>query len=805
MSSAAIRAGQAVVEIGADPRKLFTGLDTLRKHIRNVGVSINNAGVGVVGLGVAASAPFVGALVKSSQFQDTMASVAAVTDAVGNDFAALKQKAMDLGATTSFTAQEVADGMQALGQGGFTVKETLTGIDGTLLLARAGMLDLGEATSITVAALRSFKMPTDQAGKVADVLAKGANASNASVQGLGEGLSITAGIAQETGVSLEELTATLGVLADRGAGASVAGTAMRRVIMGLTGEQKKLKALGVEVKDPKTGKLKPLIDILKDLNEKTKDLDSTEKIAKLVDIFDTFGGNAIVSLMGATDSLETLTESLENSEGAAKKAADIMENTLGGSFRMLDSAVEAISLEVGDALTPSIRAMMDTMAAAAGGIAMYARNNSETVIQLAKMAAGTVAAGGVLIAVGSTIRLTAFSLEGLSAAAKLALAPIGLLVSSGRMVIGSMVAVAAGVWSTVSAVIAYGANVVATATMSVAAAGGSAAAWAAAAAPILLVVGALGAVAVGLSYVASRAQEVPRAAAGGIEKMGQGFDKAAARATAAFTDIQATAVTAMAGINDAIAAGDLSLAMDILWQGFSAAWLRGTIEVMGYVDYFTERTQNAFGDMYASMVEGLMGGTNTIASLWQSFTGSIYDIWTGGVDKLVEYWNAITAPIKRVLDTIRSYFDGSMDYEAVAKAAKAANDNAKKERASRTQQRAGDRQKQAAEAVAGLSALSETARRQREAKAAPAMSIEEVAAVAAAKREEQKQQVAMEQMDRAGEAVGQESAKFSSAGTFAADAISGMGYSDTLSDRMVNAAERTARATEKIANAEFGT
>lgn len=845
MSSSAIRAGQTVIEIGADPRKFFDALDRLRKHVRNVGVSINNAGVAMIGLGAAATAPFAGALAQSSQFQDTMAAVAAVTDATGKDFEALKKKAMDLGASTSFTAQEVAEGMQALGQGGFTVEETLGGIEGTLLLARAGMLDLGEATSITVAILRSFKMPTQEAGKVADILAKAANSSNANVQGLGQGLSIVGGMASTAGVALEEITAALGVLADRGADASVAGTGLRRVLTTLASEQKKLEAIGVEVKDPKTGRLRPLIDILRDINDGIAGLDDTEKIAKLNDIFDTFGATAVIQLLGATDSLESLTKTLDNSAGAAKKAADIMENTLGGSFRILSSAVEAISLEIGDKLTPEVRSWADRLAKLASGVSYFVSQNGDMVAMIAKTAAGTIAAGVGMLALGSAIRIAAFAAGGLAIATKVTLSPLTATVAAAKAVTAAMVITTRAVWNAVAAVVAYGVNVARTAVMSVAAAGGTAAAWVAASIPIAAAGAAVALAGAGVAYAVSQSDKLKEAASAAFGRFAEGFSKVATDATNAFSDIYGIATVTLGGISDAITAGDLALAFDVLWAGFSAAWLRGQETVMGYVDYFTETVQNAFGDLQTKMVEALMGGTDALGGIWESFTNGLYDIWTGGIDKIVEYWNWAIGPIKRTIDAIRSYFDGSMDYEEVARQAKQANDAAKAGRAQRTQQRAEDRKKAVAGANENLGQVRMQAGSAREAaelvvRATQAATADELRSIEDRGRElmaegnitkEQYQRLsdavgeqslevdraralkaqedaradeAKSNLEQASTTVAQEQAKIDSAGTFSADALLGMGFSSSLAERTAKATEEIAKHTKKMAEAEVG-
>ena len=72
-----------------------------------------------------------------ASFTDQMAVVRAVTNASAADFDRLTATAKRLGATTSFTASQVAAGMTSLGRAGFKSAEIDTAIAGLLDLSRA--------------------------------------------------------------------------------------------------------------------------------------------------------------------------------------------------------------------------------------------------------------------------------------------------------------------------------------------------------------------------------------------------------------------------------------------------------------------------------------------------------------------------------------------------------------------------------------------------------------------------------------------------------------------------------------------
>ena len=117
------------------------------------------------------TAPFKEAAHIFAQFDDSMRSVAAVTSASAGDFQKLTQQAKDLGATTAFTAQQVAEGMASLGRMGLSSGEISGSIASMMDLSRATGTDLAEASQIAANNMAVFGTNASQAAKVADILA----------------------------------------------------------------------------------------------------------------------------------------------------------------------------------------------------------------------------------------------------------------------------------------------------------------------------------------------------------------------------------------------------------------------------------------------------------------------------------------------------------------------------------------------------------------------------------------------------------------------------------------------------------
>lgn len=295
-------------------------------------------------------------------FEQSLATVRAVSGATAEEFVALREAAQRLGLTTRFSATEAGDALGELARAGFTVKQSLEAVESTLLLATAGGLDLRTATDIAANALRGFRLETAETGRVADVLAQAANASNTSVQELGEALKFVAPVAAGLRQSFEGTNAALGVLSDAGLKASLAGTGLRRVLAELESPSKAsqqiLASLGLTADDVQVSQI-GLAEALKRLK------DSSIDTGTAIELFGDRGGPAFEVLSNNIPRIAQLTTLLEKSGGTARKVAADLDNNLQGSLLRVQKAFQGLILELGDAgATNSLTRFADSTAAA---------------------------------------------------------------------------------------------------------------------------------------------------------------------------------------------------------------------------------------------------------------------------------------------------------------------------------------------------------------------------------------------------------------------------------------------------------
>jgi TP901 family phage tail tape measure protein len=278
-------------------------------------------------------------------FSDQMLVVKAVTAASSQEFTQLREAAKGLGATTRFTASEAAEGMAFLARAGLDVQEVLGAIPGTLDLAAAAQLDLGNAADIASNLMTSFGLAVSDIPNVMDTLVFTANNANTTVQQLADGLKLFAPIASQLGVDLQEASAAMAVLGDAGIQASLAGTGVRRVMTDLEAPTGAL-AKALEFMNIRFEEVRPSAVGFTGALQRLKDANVGASAASL--LFGKRGGFVAAELLRALGPMGNFDEALQDIDGTAKKAAETMEAGLGGALRLVRSALQNLLITFAD-------------------------------------------------------------------------------------------------------------------------------------------------------------------------------------------------------------------------------------------------------------------------------------------------------------------------------------------------------------------------------------------------------------------------------------------------------------------------
>lgn len=310
-------------------------------------------------------------------FEAEMSKVKAVSGATAEEFKALSDNAKDLGASTMFTAREVASLQTEFAKLGFTASEITKVTESTLALAQASGSDLARAAEVSGSTLRAFGLDASQTGRVTDVMAASFSSSALDMEHFASSMSFVAPVAKSAGMSIEETSAMLAVLANAGIKGSKAGTALRRIIseIGTTG--------------------KPVAEALKDL--------ATQGIG-LADAKDEVGRSAqsaLLILSEGVDQIKPLTKEFENSSGAAKEMADIMGDNAFGASKRLESAMEGLGISIGEVVAEAVVPMMEGIAKLASKLNKMSPAVKRNVVVIAALVASI---GPLMFLTGGLLR-----------------------------------------------------------------------------------------------------------------------------------------------------------------------------------------------------------------------------------------------------------------------------------------------------------------------------------------------------------------------------------------------------------------
>ncbi len=136
-----------------------------------------------------------------------------------------------------------------------------------------------------------------------------------------------------------------------------------------------------------------------------------------------------------------------------------------------------------------------------------------------------------------------------------------------------------------------------------------------------------------------------------------------------FSELSEFASQAFAGISDALAAGDIALAAQILWLSLKIAWIKGvqTLESvwLTFRNFFIKMAYDAFYGALAAC-EIVWHGFEVA---WIETTAFLSKVWTSFTSGFQKAWNsAINWTAKRLLD-LQGLFDSSLDVDAAKKMA----------------------------------------------------------------------------------------------------------------------------------------
>lgn len=411
------------VDLRAEVRGFVVGIKQAQQSVKDLkseveksakdnSAQMTQVGVAFTGVGLAAAAAAGVAITKWATFDQAMSNVQAATHESAGAMKSLSDAALDAGARTVFSATEAAGAIEELAKAGVSTADILGGgLDGALDLAAAGGLGVAEAAGIAATALKTFGLEGRDMSHVADLLAAGAGKAMGDVTDLSSALNQSAMVANATGLSIEETTATLAAFASQGLLGSDAGTSFKSMLQSLTPTSAKAREtmdqLGISAYDAQ-GNFIGMAEFAGKLQAGLKDLTVEQQQAALKTIF---GSDAIraatVLYSEGAEGINEWIDAVDDQGYAAETAAARLDNLMG-DIEALGGALDTALIKTGSGANDVLRSMVQILTDAVDAYSQLPPEMQGVILAGTLLAAGVGLIGGAfLLAVPKIVEFNA--------------------------------------------------------------------------------------------------------------------------------------------------------------------------------------------------------------------------------------------------------------------------------------------------------------------------------------------------------------------------------------------------------------
>lgn len=298
-----------------------------------------------------------------SDFEQELASSAAIAGATESEYIQMEQAARDAGKATIKTAQESASALGYMALAGWDVEESTQALMPVLELSAATNLDLATASDLVTDSMSAMKLSVADLPEYLDMVTMANNSSNTTSEALMRAFIKTGGAARTLKIDTQETATALGILANNGTKAEIAGNAMNSMLTRMASNESALKQMkALKIKIFEKGEFVGLEEALKRINKGVENLSVEKKAQALKEIAGTQYYSRMAYLLdgvkqganGAQSAWDELQDKLEASEGSLDKMYDKMTDTMSGAKETMFSALDDAEISFADSFDGEI-------------------------------------------------------------------------------------------------------------------------------------------------------------------------------------------------------------------------------------------------------------------------------------------------------------------------------------------------------------------------------------------------------------------------------------------------------------------
>jgi hypothetical protein len=287
-------------------------------------------------------------------------------------------KFIGISAGTLTGLKDAAEGMHALAQAGQGQQAAFAALPDVMRLATLGEMSVAQASEMAVESMHAFGKEITDLGDIGDILVAVGAKSNLSVHKLAEDMKSAAVTGALFNLDMKEITATVGVLAERGLTIQPLSSALNKLYEPSAKTAKVMKEWHLDVKDGE-GNLKNYSQFMGELAAKVNEFRVPADALKQLGM----STQSIKAMEVMTQHLGDYKHLLHEAEDAHGKMFSAMiekEDTAEGSWKRLGSTVDGAFVSAFKEAEPVVRSVEESL--------MNFAASPETINALGNIAAG---------------------------------------------------------------------------------------------------------------------------------------------------------------------------------------------------------------------------------------------------------------------------------------------------------------------------------------------------------------------------------------------------------------------------------
>lgn len=297
-----------------------------------------------------------------NEFEQSVASLSAITGLSGNDLKWMADKAKELSVTTTESgvritksATDIVEGFKLMGSARPELlknKDALAQVtEKALILAAAAGIEMAPAVDAVAASMNQFNLDASQSDRIINAIAAGSLEGSAEVADLTESMKNVGTVANDSNMSLEQTVAALEVLGEKQLKGAEAGTKLRGALL-------KMKDAGVGYASGQFVVRDALIEVNNQINSHSSALEKDAIKQKVFGIENITAGNVLLQNIDKYDKLTVAVTGTNVAFDQAKTATA----TNAASLEQAKNRVQLLTLEFGEKLAPAMTFSTNTFA-----------------------------------------------------------------------------------------------------------------------------------------------------------------------------------------------------------------------------------------------------------------------------------------------------------------------------------------------------------------------------------------------------------------------------------------------------------